>query len=449
MEQILDKSDYITDKSQLVEYFFRSLKNKSDFKVGVEFEKVGVNATDYRAIGYTGNNGALEFLKRLKAMDNYDETRENRHVLGLIGPAGHITLEPGSQFEYSTRPFKHLKDIEQAYLKTNERTGQIAEELGVIWVGTGIQPLSTYETIQLLPKERYNIMWNYLPTKGKFGRIMMKETAGTQTSIDFESEEDAMRKLRVALEISPVITAMFANSPIRAGRLSGYKSCRAFGWLHTDNDRCGLISKKVFDKNFTFADYVEVMLDVPMMFLQKDRHLINATGMTFRQYLQNGFKNYRATIDDWFLHMTTYFPEIRLKNFLEIRNCDSQRVDLSMAFPAFIKGIMYNDEALEQAEEIIKGLTWEELNILRNEVPKYGLDMRFKKYGLAEIAAELISIAEYSLKSRTEEYDETIYLAKIKELVSEGNTPADIVIKNWESSWNRDISKFIEYSRLF
>ncbi len=446
-QQILYKSDYIADKFQLCEYFFKNFKNKSEFKIGVEFEKLGVNSKNFQAIGYSGEAGVLEFLKRLRFQDDYREITENNNVLGLIGPKGNVTLEPGSQLEYSTQPFKSLKDIEQAFLKFNERTGLIARELGVTWIGSGVQPLSTFEAVELLPKQRYGMMWDYLPKKGSLGRVMMKETAGIQTSIDFESEEDAMKKLRVALGISPVITAMFANSPIRAGKLSGYKSYRAYSWLNTDNDRCGLISKKVFERNFSFADYTEVLLDVPMLFIQKESRLIDVTGMTFREYLKNGFKDYRATMDDWFLHMTTFFPEIRLKNFLEIRNCDSQRLDLSMAFPAFIKGIMYNEDALEQAEEIIKDLGWQELNSLRNEVPKNALDMKFKKYKLAEIAAELVCIAEFSLKSLTKEDDETAYLEKLKELVSEANTPADIIIKNWKS--NQDISKFIEYSRLY
>ncbi len=449
MEQILDKSDYITDKSQLVKYFLESFKDRSEFKLGVEFEKLGVNIKNSRSIGYFGETGALEFLKRLKLLDDYNEVKEGQNVLGLTGPKGQVSLEPGSQFEYSTHPLKNLKDIEDAFLRFNTRTGKIAQELGVAWIGSGAHPLSTYDAMELLPKERYNIMWNYLPTKGSCGRVMMKETAGIQTSIDFHSEDDAMRKLRVALGISPVITAMFANSPIRGGKLTGYKSFRAYAWLNTDNDRCGLISKKIIDGNFSFARYVEVLLDVPMLFLQRENQLVNTTGMTFREYLNGSHRSYRATMDDWFLHMTTFFPEIRMKNFLEIRNCDSQRIDLTLAFPAFIKGVMYHEGALEQAEEIIKELSWEELNILRNEVPAKGLDTKFKKYKLAEIAAELISIAEFSLKTQTPEYDETIYLAKIKELVSEGKTPADIVIQNWESGWNRDIRKFIEYSRLY
>ncbi len=447
MEKILDKSDYITDKSQLYEYFFKSVKNKADFKTGVEFEKLGVSSGTFRAIGYKGPTGVLEFLNRLKQFDDYREIMENGNILGLTGTSGQITLEPGSQLEYSTQPFKNLKDIEQSYLKFNEKTGQIAEDIGVTWLGCGIQPVSSYENIELLPKERYSVMWDYLPSRGSRGRVMMKETAGIQTSLDFSSEEDAMRKLRVALGISPVITAMFANSPVREGKLSGYKSYRAYGWLDTDNDRCGLISRKIFDRTFNFADYIEVLLDVPMLFIQRERRLINATGRTFKEYMKNGFKTYRATMDDWFVHMTTFFPEIRLKNFLEIRNCDSQRADLAMAFPAFVKGIMYHEDALAQAEEIIEGLSWEELSILRNEVPKNGLDMKFKKYKLTEIARELLFIAEHSLKLQTPEYDETTYLQKIKELVSEGKTPADIIIRNWESG--HDITKFIEYSRLY
>jgi len=444
MEQLLDKRDCITNKICLADIFYKSIKQKSDFKVGVEFEKLGVDKDNFHAIKYFDDRGGVEFLKQFKNLDNYSEITENGYLLGFKGEIGDITIEPGSQIEFSAKPFKRLQDVEYAILDFNKKTSLIGEKLGINWIGAGIQPLSTFENIQIIPKARYDIMKRYLPQKGSKSPVMMLETAGTQTSIDFSSEEDAMRKLRISLGISPIITAMFANSPIRGGKLSGYKSYRALGWLDTDDDRCGLISRDIFEKKFGFTDYVDVLLDVPMFFIQRENRLIDMTGMTFREYLKHGYREFSADMDDWFLHMTTFFPDVRMKNYLEIRNCDCQKTDLAMAFPALVKGLMYNEDALAQVEEIVDSLSWQELNELRCQVPKHGLDLEFKGFRLADIARELISIAEYSLQ----EENEAIYLEKIKELVMQGKTPADVIIENWNSSWNGDIRKFIEYAKF-
>lgn len=440
MQQLLDKRDCITNRICLADFFYKSFKPKSNFKIGIEFEKLGVCADTSHAIKYFDKNGAVEFLKRIKLSDDFRATSENGYILGLKGEKGDVTIEPGSQIEFSTKPFKSLKQAEEAYNEFNQKAGQIGNELGIKWIGLGIQPLSTYENIQMIPKARYDIMRSYLPTKGSKSPVMMLETAGTQTSIDYSSEADAMRKFRLSLGISPIMTAMFANSPIRGGKLTGYKSYRASGWLDTDNDRCGLVSRDIFEGNFGFTDYVDVLLDVPMFFIQRDNRLIDMTGTTFREYLKHGYKEFNANMDDWNLHMTTFFPDVRLKNYVEIRNCDCQKPDMAMAFPALIKGLFYNEESLEQVEKFVDSLSWEEINELRCQVPKHGLDLEFKGYKLADIAREFVSIAEHSLQ------EEAIYLEKLKELVSEGKTPADIIIKNWNSSWNGDIKKLIEYS---
>lgn len=430
MEQTLYRSDYITDKSELVDYFYKNCKKKTDFKTGIEYEKLGIRPDNYRAVSYSGNNSIAAFLERLRLHDNYQVTRENDNILGLTGEYGNVTLEPGCQFEFSTRPMSKLKDLEVIISDFNEQTRSIADDLGITWIGHGIQPISTFNDMEMIPKERYSIMRSYLPHKGHLSPVMMMETAGIQTTLDFESEEDAMKKLKVALAISPILTAMFANSPIRDGKLTGYKSYRAHAWLNTDNDRCGIINKRIFENDFGFEDYVETLLDVPMFFKK--------TGMTFRNYM----KNYEASMDDWFLHMTTFFPDVRMKNFLEVRNCDCQKEELIMAFPALIKGIMYNDSAIDAAWDLVKHLSWEKRNGLRTLVPKHGLDTRLGNFRVIDIAKELVSIAEVSLK------DDSVYLQKIKELLQNNTAPADIIIMKWDSEWNREIKKLIEYTRL-
>ncbi|OGI00635.1 MAG: hypothetical protein A2Y25_04595 [Candidatus Melainabacteria bacterium GWF2_37_15] len=425
MKYILDKSDYITHKSQLTEYFLKNCKNRSDFKVGIEVERLGVDSKTFHAAPYSGKNGIAEFLKQFKKLGDFEEVQENGNILGLKDTCCcDISLEPGCQFECSTKPLLKLKEHEKNFIQFSEKCRTIGEELGITWIGYGIQPLSTFDTMEMIPKQRYNIMRNYLPTKGSRSPVMMLETAGLQTSIDYESEEDAMKKLKVSLGISPIMTAMFVNSPIRGGKLTGYKSYRANAWLDTDNDRCGLISRKIFEGDFGFEDYVDILLDVPMFFKK--------TGMPFREYM----KTHRVTMDDWLLHMTTFFPDVRLKNFLEIRNCDCQKADMTLAFSALIKGIMYNDDALGHAWDLVKDQSWHERNELRNSVPKQGLSQ------VAGIARDLVSIAEESLS------EEAVYLEKLKELVLGNKTPADIIIMNWDLAWGKDLKKLIHYSSL-
>jgi len=291
-------------------------------------------------------------------------------------------------------------------------------------------------------------MTDYLPTKGDKALVMMRETAGIQTSIDYESEEDAMNKIKVSLAISPIITAMFANSPIRGGKDTGYKSYRASSWLKTDNDRCGLISRKIFEENFSFDDYAEYLLNTPMFFIERNNTLINTTHLTFNEFLNKGFDGFNATLEDWDIHMSTVFPDVRLRNYIEIRNCDSQRSDLILALPALIKGIMYNEDALNQAWDLVKDFNWDELEEMRHSIPKFGLETNVKGIKVSDLAKELINVADFSLFSNPETRNETVYLEKLKELVQQEKTPADIILKNWTSGWNKNIEKLVEYSKL-
>ncbi|OGH97416.1 MAG: hypothetical protein A2104_04305, partial [Candidatus Melainabacteria bacterium GWF2_32_7] len=316
MEQTIKTEELITEKSQLLSLFHGGIKPRSDFKVGIELEKLGVNSSNYTAAPYSGTNGILEFLKKYKKVENWDYITENNTVLGLIRGCDTVTLEPGSQTELSSCPRDTVHDIADQVKNYNTETAILAEELDIHWIGYGIQPLSIHENIELIPKKRYDIMNEYLPTKGNMALVMMKETAGIQVSLDYESEDDAAHKLKVLLGLSPIVTAMFANSPIRGGQETGYKTYRAIGWLRTDEIRCGLISRRVFETDFSFNDYVEILLDLPMIFLEKDQNWINMKGITFREYMQHGYEGYQATVEDWNLHRSSFFPNIRLNNYL-------------------------------------------------------------------------------------------------------------------------------------
>jgi len=449
------KEEFIINKSQLSDFFHSGSKPESEFKIGLEFEKPGINMLDFKAVPYFGENGILEFLKKYRNFENSSFITEDEHILGLKNSLGSITLEPGSQFEIGLLPQKNIHEIFDRLTRYNRITAELAEEFNIYWLGYGIQPLSTYQNIDLIPKKRYGIMAEYLPLVGDKSPVMMRETAGIQVSVDYKSPEDAINKLKVSLGISPIITAMFANSPIRNGMDTGYKTFRASSWLSTDNARCGLISEKIFESgsyDFNFNDYVNILLDLPMMFLKKEGKWINMRGLPFRNYLDSGYQCYRATVDDWLLHINSFFPDVRLNNYLEIRNCDCQRSDLIFANPALWKGIIYNSEALDAAWALVKDFTWEERAELRNSVPKYALDTLVRGKKVSDLAKELVNIADCSLKLMAEanlkNQDESVYLDNLKELLSESKTPADKILELWHAGWNKDLSKLAEYTRL-
>lgn len=438
----------INNRSQLTELFRSGCKPEEKFRIGLEFEKLAVNSYNYKAVPYSGTKGIRDFLTKYRSFDNSEEVIIDDNLLGLKGKFKYISLEPGCQTEISTYPYRKISELASKIKEYNSDTAFLGEELGINWLGYGIQPISTFKNIEIIPKKRYEIMNNYLHTKGAKALVMMRETAGIQASIDYESEEDAMKKLKISLALSPIITAMFANSPIRDGKETGYKTFRASSWLKTDNDRCGLISRKIFEEDFSFDDYAEYLLNIPMFFIKRGNNVINATHITFKEFLNNGLEGYEATIEDWDDHITTVFPDVRLKNYVEIRNCDSQRADLILAFPTLIKGIMYNRTALDQAWSLVKDFKWNDIEKMRQAVPVSALETVIKKIKVTDMAKELVNIAEYSLLSNPETKDEATYLEKLKELVHEEKTPADIILKNWNSGWNQNIEKLVEYSKL-
>jgi glutamate--cysteine ligase len=440
--------EYIENKSQLLNYFNSGFKSKNDFKVGIELEKLAVSPFNYKAIPFSC--GIEDFLKKFG--NKY--ISENNRIIGSVEDYGVVSLEPGSQCEISLYPAKTLHELYENLKFYNQKSALMAEELDFNWIGYGVQPLSTNKNIELIPKVRYEYMTNYLPVRGELALVMMRETAGIQVALDFESEEDAIKKLRLSLALSPFVTAMFANSPIREGKDTGYKSFRANSWLNTDETRCGLVSKKLFDTDYeySFDDHIEVLLDIPMIFIQKDNKYTDVKGLTFRNYLKKGFNNYIATMDDWYLHMNLFFPDVRLNSYLEIRNTDSQRNDLMMAPAAFWKGILYDDDSMDSAFELIKKLKYEDLMLLRADVPKYALKTEINNCKVSDIAKELIKIAYNSLnKMNNKNHDnltEAVYLDKLIELINQNKTPADIILEKWHNEWNKDPAKLIEYSRI-
>ena len=312
--------------------------------------------------------------------------------------------------------------------------------MGITLLDYGVSPYTTNKAINLIPKKRYKIMARYL--WGILSDVMMRETAGIQCCIDFESEEDAMRKFKLANTLAPFMTAIFANSPIRGSVDTGYKSFRALSWLNTDNDRCGFCGK--ISEEFSFEEYIDCVLKTPMIFIQRNGTPYEINGnITFEEYLKDGWAGTHPTLEDYELQANLYFPEVRMRNFIEIRNHDCVGGDLKYAILAIYKGIMYNKTAMEECEELFKHLQYKDFTELRYNIPKQTLQAPIKKAFVLDYAKEILQIAEKSLK--TTSTGEEIFLDSIKEYTFNGLCPADILIKNWNGCWNRNMKKIINY----
>jgi glutamate--cysteine ligase len=300
-----------------------------------------------------------------------------------------------------------------------------------------------------VPKKRYRIMGPYMPKVGTLGQRMMKQTATVQANIDFSSEKDAMAKFRTAMGIAPLLTAIFANSPIVEGQITGYKSFRGHIWTDTDKSRAGML-RFAFDPAVSFAHYVEYALDVPMYFIKRGADYIDFTPITFREYWNHGHKGHEATIEDWDLHLTTLFPEVRIKKYMEARSADSQPPELMPALPALIKGFLYDADCLDGAWDLVKGWSWDERMEFYHDSHRYALAARARKFSAADLARELIAIAWEGLKRQAAlndaGEDETIYLRPLRGLVEQGKCPADLVLEKWEGELHHDVKKLIDYS---
>lgn len=411
----------IIEKSDLTNIFYSGCKTETF--VGIEFEKLPIYKNDYTAASYD------DIVKILLDLENENRTVmfDGKNPMGMLLPQGHISLEPGSQFEVSLNPVKNISEIRKFLDEYNQETAEIADKHGICWFAAGIQPVSTFNNINIIPKKRYARMTEYLPQRAKLPFVMMRETAGVQVGIDYRDEEDAMNKLATSIKLSPIVSAMFANSPVRNLKLSGAKSFRAYSWLNTDEQRCGLISEKLFHNDFSFEDYKNVLLDIPMIFIEKNGKNISTGNLTFREYYQKGFEGYFPTIEDWYNHLSLFFPDVRLKSYLEIRNHDSQKSEMVTAVPAFWKGILYNNYAREAIEDIFRQYKYRDFEELRFLTPDYGLDMKLGRFKLSDLAKELVQIARQSLVEM--KTGEEQYLEPLEYFINKGITPADVIIE--------------------
>ncbi len=412
------KTEEKLEYSQLLDEFL--LGCKTEQKMGMEYERIPVSMFGGEVIPYEGDFGICELLREFAKIDNWDYILDGENIIGLKKLHDTITLEPGCQLELSLEPQTFIKDLKNRIEEIDNILKPILEEFDIKLLNVGVSPKTTYKNIKLIPKKRYHLMANYL--WGILSDVMMRETAGIQVGIDYKSEEDAMKKFRLANMMMPFATAMYANSRIRGGVDTGYKSFRALAWLNTDNERCGFATK--FDRDMGFRDYVNILLDTPMIFINRENKCVSLNGrLTFKQYMQNGFEGFSASMEDWKLHSNLYFPEVRLRNFIEIRNHDCVGGGLEYSIPALYKGIMYSKSAFEEVEELLGKFTANEIRELRYNVARSAIHSKVGKAPILSVCKELAEIAYYTLKTQGDSEEE--FLIPLMEMLKKGKCPAD------------------------
>ncbi|HKN13299.1 MAG TPA: glutamate-cysteine ligase family protein [Candidatus Binatus sp.] len=443
-------SELLEKKDDLIRYFREGGKPRAQWRTGTEYEKVVVRSADATAIPYSGDGGVESILRRMVADYGFEPEDEHGHILALKGERAEITLEPGGQIELSGEQCETIHCAYAEFATHVEQLIDVTSKIGANVLGLGMQPVSRIDQIELLPKARYHIMYPYMARMGKLGQRMMKQTAGVQANLDYSDEADAMRKLRVSMGIVPILYAIFANSPLSDGGLNGYHSFRGHIWTDTDNQRSG-VPQFVFRDDCSFEDYAEYALDVPMYFLIRNHEYIDLTkppGLTFRQYLANGYGRERATVDDWTNHLTTIFTEVRLKKYVEVRTADSQPPQFMLALPALLKGMLYDDDCLAAAWDLIKGWSYRERIEIADAAHKNGLDARAGRFKLQALGYELMQIAARGLERQRAlnnlGQDESIYLLRLMDLVRGGHSQASLVISRWKGEWNYDVGRLVK-----
>jgi glutamate--cysteine ligase len=443
----------IADKRQLVLFHEAGNKPPADWRVGTEHEKFVFRRADLKRVPYDGPDGIRALLQGMMRF-GWKPVVEHGNLIALSNDSRcSITLEPGGQFELSGAP---LETIHQTCGEVHEHLRQVREvcdELGLGMLGLGFDPTSRRDEVPWMPKGRYRIMREYMPKKGRLGLDMMLRTCTVQANLDYQSERDMVRKFRVGLALQPAAVALFANSPFVEGRPVGYQSYRSLVWTDTDPDRCGTLPF-VFEDGFGFERYVDYMLDMPMYFVYRDGNYIDASGQSFRDFMAGrlpALPGELPRIGDWADHLTTAFPEVRLKSYLEMRGADGGPWARLCASPALWVGLFYDDNALDAAADLIADWTEEEREGMRRDVPRLGLDTPHRSRTLREVALEMLDIARDGLYRRARRdaagEDETHFLDPLFAIARSGHTAAEEMVENYRTRWGGDIRRvYQEYA---
>jgi glutamate--cysteine ligase len=445
----------IETRDELVAWLAAGCRPKPEFRIGTEHEKFVFTVEGHRPVAYDGRRSIRALLEGMQHLLGWEPIVEGGNIIGMfdVTGGGAISLEPGGQFELSGAPVETVHQTSSELMAHLAQVKEVARPLGIGFLGLGMAPSWSRSEIPVMPKGRYRIMTAYMPKVGRLGLDMMYRTCTVQTNLDFASEQDMVKKLRVSLALQPVATAMFANSPFTEGKPNGFLSFRSEIWRDTDADRSGMLPW-AFEPGMGFERYVDYALDVPMYFVKRGDRYIDLAGKSFRDLMQGNLAELpgeRATLSDWANHVSTIFPEVRLKRYLEMRGADGGPWRRLPALPAYWVGILYDDSSLDAAWELVKGWTAHERQKLRDDVPRLGFAATISGRSVLQLASATLALAEQGLARRrrvdASGQDESRYLRPIQEFVARGITPAEELLEKFYGPWEGSVEPvFREYA---
>jgi glutamate--cysteine ligase len=439
----------IGNKAELVSYLEEGAKPRDAWRIGTEHEKFPFLTDSLRPVPYEGKRSIRALLEGLNARFEWPPIMEGKTIIGLSEPGGggSISLEPGGQFELSGAPLETVHETCEEVHQHLAQVREVGDELGIGFLGLGFSPLWTRAETPVMPKGRYAIMAPYMDRKGRLGRDMMFRSCTVQVNLDFGPEADMVKKLRVSLALQPVATALFAASPFTEGRPNGFKSFRSAVWLDTDPDRTGMLPF-VFEPGFGFERYVDYALDVPMYFVARNGRYIDCSGESFRRFMEGRLPQLpgeRPTFKDWGDHLTTIFPEVRLKRYLEMRGADSGQWRRLCALPALWTGVLYDERSLDGAYELIKGWSASERQAMRETVPRLALQAEIAGRTVQEVAKDMLALSRAGLERRRrlgcKGRSEAQFLDVLDDIAETGRTRAEDLLDHYDSDWNGDVTR--------
>jgi glutamate--cysteine ligase len=442
----------LTSRNELVGWIAAGEKPKSHFRVGTEHEKTPFTLDGHNPVPYEGNRGIKALLEGMQLLLGWEPIVERGNIIGLhdVTGGGAISLEPGGQFELSGAPLDTIHQTCSELMAHRAQVREIATPMGIGFLGLGMTPSWSRKQMPVMPKGRYRIMTNYMPKVGRYGLDMMYRTCTVQANLDYSSETDMVQKLRVSLALQPIATALFANSPFTEGRPNGFLSFRSEIWRDTDNARAGMLPF-AFEDGMGYERYVDYALDVPMYFVKRGDTYIDVSGMSFRSLMAGRLDNVadqRATMSDWANHVSTIFPEVRLKRYLEMRGADGGPWKRLPALPAFWVGLLYDEASLDAAWQIVKDWSTEERQQLRDDVPRLGLKATIGGRYVTEIAKDCLALAHSGLRRRAridrDGRDETRYLEPLDDIIALGRAPAEDMLEKFGGVWNGSVEPAYE-----
>jgi len=442
----------IESRDELVAWVADGEKPKAQWRIGTEHEKIPFYRADHSAVPYAGDRGVQALLAGLMRETDWEPITDAGNLIGLFEGegGGAISLEPGGQFELSGGLVSDIHETQAELDAHLEALQRVAEPLGIGFLDLAMSPLWTRADTPVMPKSRYRIMMGYMPKVGRLGLDMMLRTSTVQVNLDYADEADMVKKLRVSLALQPICTALFANSPFTEGEPNGFLSMRSQIWTDTDPDRTGMMPC-AFEDGFGYERYVDWVMDVPMYFVMRDGIYHDVAGESFRDLMEGKLPQLpgvRASRSDWANHVSTVFPEVRLKRFLEMRGADAGPRGHLVAMPAYWTGLLYDQSALDAAWDLVKGWSAEERQALRDAVPREGLAARIGGHSVQEIARETLRIAREGLEARGVidrlGRDETRFLDPLEQIVATGTTRAQALLALYHGRWNRSVGPAFE-----